>query len=120
MFLLGAISLSTFVLQNVEARKTVQNVLLSILDINLPNSKETEDENYKVQLELDEAVESFFNKIIQNFITNWYANISRDESFVWNLKQQIAEAVRQISVRVKKVRKIEFLIQMKSFFVKKI
>ena len=104
MVLLGAISLSTFVLQNVEARKTVQNVILSIVDIDLLNSKETEHDNDKVQFELDEAAESFFNKIIQNFITSWYANISRDESFVWNLKQEIAEAVRQITVRVKKVR----------------
>jgi hypothetical protein len=103
--LIGAISLSTFIIQNIQARLTVQNALISILDIHLPNSNRTQDDDGKVQVELDEAVESFFRKIIKNFISSWFATISRDETFVWNLKQEIAVAVRQISVRVKKVRR---------------
>jgi hypothetical protein len=101
--LIGAISLSTIVLQNIQARQTVQNALISILDIQLPNSNRTQDEDEKVQVELDEAVESFFRKIIKNFISSWFVTVSRDETFVWNLKQEIAATVRQISVRVKKV-----------------
>jgi PXA domain len=106
LIFLGAISLSTFILQNVEARKTVQNALTSILGVNL-NANKPQDESDKVQAELDEAIESFFRKIIKNFISSWYTNLSSDESFVWNLKQEITGAGRQLASRVKNVRYLQ-------------
>lgn len=101
LIFLSAISLSTFVLQNVEARKIVQNSLTSILGVQLDN--EPPDEKGTVQTELDNAIESFFRKIIENFISSWYSSLSSDETFVCNLKQEITEAVRQLAVRVKNV-----------------
>lgn len=106
LIFLGAISLSTFILQNVEARKKVQNALTTILGIQLDNANKPPDESNKVQVELDEAIESFFRKIIKNFVNSWYSNLTCDETFVWNLKQEITEAVRKLAERVRKVRKL--------------
>lgn len=55
--------------------------------------------------ELDAAVESFFKKIIENFVNSWYSTITQDETFVWNIKVEIAEILRKLALRLRNVRK---------------
>lgn len=106
--LIGAVALSTFVLRNFEAKRTVQNALTTILNIKLERSSDFQDDTFQVQLELDEAIESFFEKVIKNFISIWFESISRDETFLWNLKYQISVAVRSVAIRMKKVSSLNF------------
>lgn len=70
----------------------------------LNEATEPTDDNGKVDIELDKAIESLFKNILKNFISSWYCNLSRDETFIWNLKREITEAVRDLTARVRNVR----------------
>jgi PXA domain len=102
---LGALSLSTLFLQNVEARIKAQNVITSILGVEINNRKESPDDRERVEVEpeLDVAIESFFKKIIKQFISSWYSTITQDESFVWNIKVELTAAIREIARRLRNV-----------------
>lgn len=102
---LCALSLSTLLLHNAEAKQKVQSVITSAL--NLVNTKQQppadDSEKIEVAEELDAALESFFKRIIRNFISSWYSNVTQDETFVWNIKQEITEALRKIAIRLRDV-----------------
>jgi PXA domain len=57
----------------------------------------------EVEQELDIAIESFFKRIIKQFISSWYSSITRDESFAWDIKVEITEAIREIALRLRDV-----------------
>jgi PXA domain len=102
---LGALSLSSLFLQNVEARIKVQNVITSILGVEISNLNEPPDDKERVEVEheLDVAIESFFKNIIKQFISSWYSAITQDESFVWNIKVELTAAIREIARRLRNV-----------------
>lgn len=105
---LCALSLSTLLLHNVEAKLKVQSVITSAL--NLGNTKQQppdDSEKIEVAEELDAALESFFKRIIRNFISSWYSNVTQDETFVWNIKLEITEALRKIAIRLRDVSEVE-------------
>lgn len=66
-------------------------------------NKPPDDESDKVEHELDSAIESFFKRIIKNFISNWYSVITQDEAFVWNIKAELATSLRRFAFRLKEV-----------------
>lgn len=68
-------------------------------------TKEPPDERIEVEPELDDAIESFFTRIIRTFISSWYSNLTQDETFVWSIKLELTEAIREIAKRVMNVRK---------------
>lgn len=102
---LGALSLSSLLLYNVDARSKVQSVITSILAVKLSNESKPPDDGeiFKVSHELDVAVENFFKRIIETFINSWYSTITQDESFAWDIKVQITQAIREIARRVNNV-----------------
>jgi hypothetical protein len=104
---LGAVSLSTFTLHNAEAKIKVQNVIMAMLAVKLINANKPPDDDESgkvVQVQLDNAIESFFKKIIRNFISSWYSTISHDETFVWDVKVEITGAMRKLAQRLRAVR----------------
>lgn len=52
---------------------------------------------------LDAAAESFYNQIINNFISSWFSPLCSDEDFVYCLKQNLREATCQMVVKLKKL-----------------
>lgn len=106
LVLLCALSLSAYTLRHENARRKVQNVLLSIVAVKLENSnKPPDDEGHLVAPELDNAIESFLKKIVENFVNSWYSTITQDETFVWNIKVEVAEILRKLALRLRNVRK---------------
>lgn len=98
-----ALWLTTLLLTNDEAKQKVQSVITSLLSLNLVKSNQPRNEKIEVTEELDLAIESFFKRIIRNFISSWYSNVTQDEMFVWNIKQELAEAIREIALRLRDV-----------------
>lgn len=81
-------------------------MITSLLALNLKrNDEHPPDDSSKIEVDktLDAAVESFFKRIIRNFISSWYSNVTQDETFVWNVKLGIAEAIRNVALRVRDV-----------------
>lgn len=103
MVSLCALSLSSYLQYNDEVRKKVQNVITSLLSLNIANANKPPDRDIKVDPELDNAIESFFKRIITTFISSWYSNLTHDENFVWNIKLELTEAIREIALRIKNV-----------------
>lgn len=102
---IGALLLSSILQDNDEAKGKVQRLTTSILSLNIEIArKHPETEAILVDKELDKAIESFFKRIIKTFISSWYSSITHDETFVWNVKLEITEAIRNIAIRLKTVR----------------
>lgn len=79
---------------------------MSILSLTFSSNKSSgKDVAVEVDKELDAAIAKFFNSVIKTFISNWYSTITQDEAFVWNVKVEIAEAIRKIAIRLKNVSK---------------
>lgn len=102
---IGATFLSTLLLDNEKAKLKVQTVIKAIATVKVDKPPDEFVDKFRVELELDRAIESFFKRIIQTFISSWYSTITQDESFNWNVKVEISEAIRQIALRIQKVRK---------------
>lgn len=97
--------ISSLTLHSKDAQNSLQKTAASVLAINLNSSnKPPDDDGGKVLLELDVAIESFFRKIVKNFISSWFSNITQDETFVWNVKVEVAGALRKLALRLKDVR----------------
>lgn len=100
----SSLTLSAFTLRHEDARIKVQSVLLSILALKLDNANKAPDADRPlVSQELDSAIESLFKRIIDNFVSSWYSQLSRDETFIWNVKKELAEVLRKLSFRLRDV-----------------
>lgn len=106
---LCALALSSYLQYNDDVKRKVQNVITSLLNVNLANANKPPDvdKSIIVEEELDGAIESFFKRIIRTFISSWYSNLTQDETFVWNIKLELTEAVREIALRIRNVSQIE-------------
>lgn len=98
---IAAVLLSVL-LDNEHAIVKVQNFIKAILAVKSP-SKSPDAETVEVEQELDQSIEKFFSRIIGTFISSWYTNITQDESFTGNLKEEVAEAIKQIALRIQGV-----------------
>lgn len=99
--LVGAFTLSQLLLNSDVAGEKVQKTLTSMLSLKSADQRFADGNNkIKVEQELDNAIESFFKKIIKTFISSWYANVTQDENFVFNIKLELTEAIRTIAHRV--------------------
>lgn len=81
----------------------VQNFIKAILAVKPNKSPPDADTVIKVDQELDQSIDKFFSRIIRTFISSWYSNITQDESFTGNLKEEVAEAIKQIALRIQGV-----------------
>ncbi|XP_055627301.1 sorting nexin-14-like [Toxorhynchites rutilus septentrionalis] len=52
---------------------------------------------------LDEAVDKFFSRILDSFVSNWYAQITQDEEFILNIKTNLRDALCRLLIRAKEL-----------------
>lgn len=102
--LILAFALSSHLEHNDEAKRKIQDLVISLLSLKLVSDPLKKEVGVEVDKELDAAIESFFRRIIKTFISSWYSNVTQDETFLWNVKVEIAEAIRNIAIRLKNVR----------------
>lgn len=105
-----SLSLVLYIVQSPSIKKQFQDILLNLLKTN-QNAKDPGDfgKNEKIFIakDLDTTLENFFNRLLNQFITSWYTNISNDRSFLCNIKFEIAHAVRNLAIRCKNVSAID-------------
>lgn len=97
-------------LQNAEAKRKVQSFVTSILAVKLDNweNKPKPPDDDTADPELDAAIESFFMRIIRNFISSWYSTVTQDEMFVWNIKVEVSQAMQRLAIRLRSVSEFTF------------
>ena len=105
-----SLSLVLYIVQSPSIKKQFQDFLLNLLKTN-QNARSPGDSGNNAKIiiakDLDATLENFFNRLLNQFITSWYSNISDDKSFLCNIKFDIAHAVRNLSLRCKDVSAID-------------
>ncbi|KAG5676343.1 hypothetical protein PVAND_006185 [Polypedilum vanderplanki] len=52
---------------------------------------------------LDETLERFFTRLLDNVFKSWWSNVSSDETFLYTLKLELTRALRKLALRYKNV-----------------
>ncbi|CAG9798122.1 unnamed protein product [Chironomus riparius] len=101
-----SLSLILYIVQSPSIKKQFQDIILKLLKIN-QNARDPGDSGNNAKIiiakDLDATLENFFNRLLNQFITSWYSNISNDRSFLCNIKFEIAHAVRNLAIRCKDI-----------------
>uniref|UniRef100_A0AAG5DUD2 PXA domain-containing protein n=1 Tax=Anopheles atroparvus TaxID=41427 RepID=A0AAG5DUD2_ANOAO len=58
---------------------------------------------FLIERSLDEAVDKFFTHILDNFIRNWYNQVTPDEEFLYHLKSNLRDALCRLVLRAKEI-----------------
>lgn len=107
--LIFIISLSAAIhtVQSPSMQKRFQDVVISF--VQQPNhDKEKEvtqrtQNSIRIAKDLNDTLENFLNRLLDQFITSWFSDVSSDTSFLCNIKLEIAQAARNLANRCNNV-----------------
>jgi hypothetical protein len=124
--LLFTISLTfiAFVIESSKIRMQLQKVVETLLKSKSADAgiKSATDGKILLAKGLDERLESFFTRLLNQFIRSWWSEVSSDESFIYTLKLELTRAIRKLVVRYRNVSHlmmfllIKILLQCNIFF----
>ncbi|KAG5676344.1 hypothetical protein PVAND_006186 [Polypedilum vanderplanki] len=103
LFFIISLTFVVFFNQSSTTRNHLQEIVESFLKSDNETKSSSNDDKIFLAKGLDETLERFFTRLLDNVFKSWWSNVSSDETFLYTLKLELTRALRKLALRYKNV-----------------